>query len=77
MGNTVSGMVKLDAVEYDGGEFELTPKIYPGGLILVDPQRPAAYGVQIVGSPETLKQLGNALIAASRLKSDDDADAEQ
>lgn len=79
LGNTPSGMVALDVVDYDGGKFELQPKIYPGGLILVDPNRPAAYGLQITGSPESLKRLGNALIAAGRLAGDgdsnDDADA--
>ena len=75
-GNTPSGVIAVDLVDYDGGDFELKPKIYPGGLILVDPQRPASYGVQFTGTPETLKAFGNAIIAASRLSdgtNDDDA----
>jgi hypothetical protein len=70
-GNTPSGVIGINVVDYDGGDFKLHPKIYPGGLILVDPNRPAAYGVQFTGTSENLKALGNALIAASRMTGDD------
>ena len=77
IGNTVSGVVGIELVEYDGGDFGLVPKKFDGGLVLVDPQRPAAYGLQIHGEPEQLKQLGNALLAVARgAKSDDDSDAD-
>lgn len=72
-GNTPSGVVGVDMVEYDGGDFELHPKIYPGGLVLVDPNRPASYGLQITGTSETLKALANALLAASKMTDGSDA----
>lgn len=81
LGNTQSGVVVVQLVEYDGGDFNLVPKKFDGGIVLVDPNRPAAYGLQIEGTAETLKQLGNALLATSRSlsgtdsDSDDDADA--
>lgn len=77
LGNTTSGLVAVNLVEYDGGEVGLVPKKFDGGLMLVDPNRPLGYGVQITGEPEQLKQLGNALLAVARgAKSDDDTDAE-
>lgn len=76
-GNTQSGLIAIQLVEYDGGDFNLVPKKFDGGLVLVDPNRPAAYGLQIQGEPEQLKQLANALLAVARggAKNDDDADA--
>jgi predicted GTPase len=76
-GNTASGMIAVDLVPYDGGDFELAPKVYDGGVVLVDPQRPAAYGIQFMGTPETLNAVAKAFQAAARLASDDkEPDAE-
>lgn len=75
VGNTVSGVVGVQLVDYDGGEFQLSPKIGDGVLILVDPQRPASYGLQIQGSPEQLRALANALSAVARGTSNADADS--
>ena len=72
LGNTASGVVVARIVDYDGGDFELSPKVGENIVVLVDPNRPAAYGFQIEGEPEALKRLGNALIKAS--KSGDDGD---
>lgn len=75
-GNTPSGLIAINLVEYDGGEFNLVPKKFENGIVLVDPNRPAAYGLQISGGPEQLRALGSALIAASRGSSTDETDAE-
>lgn len=76
LGNTPSGLVVAHLVDFDGGDFNLVPKIFDGGLILVDPNRPAAYGFQIEGSPENLKKLGQALMKAAKDTSGDDVDDE-
>lgn len=78
LGNTPTGVLVANIVEYDGGEFELSPKKFDSGLVLVDPNRPAAYGFQIQGDPEQLRQLANALLAVARggSKSSTDTDAE-
>lgn len=75
-GNTSSGVIAINLVEYDGGDFSLVPKKFDGGLVLVDPQRPAGYGLQIMGEPEQLTQLANALLSVARgSKKDDTTDA--
>jgi hypothetical protein len=77
LGNTQSGMIVADIVDFDGGDFGLTAKRFDNGLILVDPNRPSGYGFQIQGSSEALKQLGNALLSVARGgSSTDESDAE-
>ncbi len=75
-GNTPSGMLAVHFGEYDGGDFELDPKIFDGGLVLVDPSRPAAYGIQFTGTPESLNAVAKAFQAAARLASSDDTDTD-
>ena len=76
--NSPAGFPSVELVEYDGGPFNLAPKKMDDGLILVDPNRPAAYGLQIVSrDPAVLKQFANALLAVARKQeSGEDTDAE-
>ena len=76
LGNTPTGTLVADIVEFDGGPYELVAKRFENGVVLVDPNRPSGYGLQIQGSAEALKQLGNALLTVSRAASNDDSDAE-
>lgn len=80
MFNSPNGFVVLDLKEYDGGDFELHPKLTEdGALVLVDPNRPATYALQIQGEPEALKRFANALrklADGGASDSDDTADAE-
>lgn len=77
LGNTPTGVLVANIVDYDGGDYELHPKIYDNGLILVDPSRPAAYGFQIQGTPEALGRLGRALLTVAKNKSDSSDEAEE
>lgn len=74
--NSAAGFPSIELVEYDGGDFSLAVKKLDDGLILVDPNRPAGYGLQIVSSdPAVLKQFANALLAVARKQeSGDDTD---
>lgn len=66
LGNTPAGVIVANIVDFDGGDFELAPKIFDGGIVLVDPTRPSSYGFQIQGSPENLRKLGQALIKVAK-----------
>lgn len=75
MFNSPNGFVILNITDFDGGEFELNPKITDdGALVLVDPNRPATYSLQIQGEPDALKRLANALLKLSKGSASDDSD---
>jgi hypothetical protein len=81
LGNTPTGVLVADIQEFDGGPFELISKRFENGIVIVDPNRPASYGLQIQGTPEALKQLGNALLSVARSSAgesdtNDESDAE-
>lgn len=66
LANSPAGTLSISLVPFDGGDFELAPKKTASSLVLVDPNRPSAYGVEIGGNPEELKQFANALLAIAR-----------
>lgn len=78
LSNSPSGLISLQFTDFeDGGHFGLHPKVTENSLILVDPQRPHAYGVELGGSPEALKRVANALLSLARKQTgESDADAE-
>lgn len=66
LSNGSDGIFTLTFVPYDGGDFELIPKQTPDGLVLVDPQRPNAFGVRLAGDADSLDRVAKALAAVSR-----------
>jgi hypothetical protein len=76
LGNSPQGILSLQVVPFDGGDFGLVAKRTDNGVVLVDPNRPASYGIEIAGDSESLKQLANALLAVARGNKSDDADTD-
>lgn len=78
LGNTADGIIVADIVDFDGGDYDLQPRISDDSLVLVDPNRPTAYGIRITGTPEALGRVGRALLTLERkAKSDgDDGDSD-
>jgi hypothetical protein len=68
LGNSPSGVVQVNFVPFEGGDFNLSPKKHEDGLVMVDPNRPMGYGFEIVGDADSLKQVANALLAVARNK---------
>ena len=65
--NQTTGYIIVQFEDFDGGPFELCPKLTPeGGLVLVDPGRPAGYGLEIRGSAGTLRRVAGALNALAK-----------
>lgn len=75
--NSPSGWLIADVRDFDGGDFELHPKVTDdGALILVDPQRPAGYGLEIRGDADALVRLGAALQRIGRDARNNDGDTD-
>lgn len=72
-GNSPTGTLSIELVDFDGGPFDLSAKRTDYSLVLVDPNRPSGYGVEIGGRPEQLRQFANALMAIARNAPDGEA----
>lgn len=60
--NQSTGYIIVQFEDFNGGPFGLQPKLTADGLVLVDPGRPAGYGVEIRGSsPGALRRVARAL----------------
>lgn len=73
-GNSPQGTISIELVDFDGGPFDLAAKRTDLSVVLVDPNRPSGYGVEIGGQPEQLKQFANALLAVARSAEKGDSD---
>jgi hypothetical protein len=68
--------VILQVEDFDGGEFELHPKVGEQSIVMVDPSRPSGYAWTIVGQPEALTRFANAIHALARRLDGDDGPAD-
>lgn len=78
--NSPEGLIIAQVEDFDGGEFELLPRLGPEALYLVDVNRPTAYGFALTGTPDALDRFGKAAQALARQMrgndSGDEADTE-
>lgn len=66
LGNHPNGTLHVNFVEFDGGEFQLQPKLVDDGVILVDPNRSNAYGVYLRATdPDVLRSVAEVLLVAA------------
>lgn len=78
LGNGADGTLHVTFVDFDGGVFDLAPKMTENSLIFVDPQRPAGYGFSINATdPAILKRVANALNSLARSMEGDDSSSEE
>lgn len=74
--NHPAGYLVLDVRGFEGGEFDLVPKTDGEAIYLPSLDAPG-YRVAITGdNPETLKRLGNAILALARSQAGDDSAVE-
>ena len=67
--------VILTLQDWDGGHFDLHPRMTENALILPDAQRPA-YSLQLDGDPAVLKRFANSILSLVRSMEDDSSDDE-
>jgi hypothetical protein len=76
--NSPDGMIIVNLEPWDGGLFELDPMKANDGVVLVDPARPAGYGLYLRGDVDSLDRLQKALAGIVRnLRKEETADGSE